>query len=183
MNLDDYKQDWKDSHKVLADDHFEKSTDIVGQAMAMEKSMASSDLRESVWAVFTVILIGLLCVIAGLTRTMNLGFALCLLSIIAGALGLFLSRRKDLLPNPDLPLRDFCQAELKRVERRIELLRKSVWIFTLPMMIGACIFMLGIMLITKRGYSRTIRNQYAPIRDELLKTANSLDEPADVKAD
>ena len=87
MNLDQHKQNWKDHHNMLAADYFENTTtDIVGQTIAMEKSMLRSD-RIELWAaaLVAIILVAVLTSVS-LALVMKLGFAIAGVSGIASVL-------------------------------------------------------------------------------------------------
>ena len=212
MNLDQHKQNWKDHHNMLAADYFENTTtDIVGQAIAMEKSMLRSD-RIELWAaaLVAIILVAVLTSVS-LALVMKLGFAIAGVSGIASVLSLNSCNRNNPKPSPDLSPGDFCRAELKRIDRRIEFTQKYLWRFALPITIGFCVFFLGMflefkrieptmsytficgwlaafgfcfllfMIVMKRSSDRDIRNRYAPIRDDLKAVIDSLSESNDNK--
>ena len=210
MNLDQQKQNWRDHHNVLADDYFENTTpDIVGKTIALERSMLRSDRIELYAAALLVILLVILLTCVSLALVMKLGLAIGMLSGVAGALSLNLSRRQNPAPSPELPLGDFCLAELKRIQRRIEFKQTEVWRFALPMVTGCSIFMLGmflefkrdvptlsntfffgwlaafgfcfllVLIVVKRGCDRDIRKRYDPIRHDLKNAIDSLHESND----
>jgi len=144
MNLDQEKQNWKDHHNVLAEDFFENATpDIVGQTIALERSMLRWDRMELWTAVLLAIILVIVLTSVSLAMVMKLGFAIGMIFAIAGALSLNLNNRKNPKPNPKMPPRDFCQAELKRIDQRIEFTQKYLWRFVFPMTIGVSIFFLG----------------------------------------
>ena len=212
MNLDQHKQNWKDHHNMLADDFFEKTpSDIVGQTIAMEKSMLRSDRIELWGAALLAIILVVVLTSVKLAMVMKLGFAIGMIFAIAGVLNLNFNNRKNPKPSTKLPLGDFCRLELKRIDQRIEFTQKYLWRYVFPMTIGLSIFFLGMflefkrveptmsytficgwlaafgfclllfMIVMKRGSDRDIRQRYAPIRQDLMSTIDSLQESNDNK--
>lgn len=212
MNLDQHKQNWKDHHNMLADDFFEKTpSDIVGQTIAMEKSMLRSDRIELWGAALLAIILVVVLTSVKLAMVMKLGFAIGMIFAIAGVLNLNFNNRKKPKPSTKLPLEDFCRLELKRIDQRIEFTQKYLWRYVFPMTIGVSIFFLGMflefkrveptmsytficgwlaafgfclllfMIVMKRGSDRDIRKRYAPIRQDLMSTIDSLHESNDNK--
>ena len=214
MNLDQQKQNWIDHHNVLADDYFENTTpDIVGQTIALERSMLRSDTIELWAAALLAIILVVVLTSVNLAIVMKLGFTIGMIFAIASVLSLNLNNRKNPKPSTELPLGDFCQLELKRIDQRIEFTQKYFWRFVFPMTIGLSIFFLGMflefkrieptvsytficgwlaafgfclllfMIVMKRGSDRDIRNRYAPIRNDLMSTIDSLHESNDNQED
>ena len=147
MSPDDLKQLWQDRHQKIANDHLESSADIVARSIEIEKSLVRYD-RVNLFAaaLLAIFLLGCMLPIAGLSVVMKLGLAISLLAGTVEALSRHFNRTSTSMTNPDLTLKNFCCAELERVDRRIELIQKSLWRFTFPMILGGFVFFVGIFL-------------------------------------
>lgn len=55
------------------------------------------------------------------------------------------TRTRDAPLKQDLPLLDFCTAEVRRVDRQIRSMRKLRWWYSAPIFVGCCVLCYGIL--------------------------------------
>ena len=204
MNLDDLKETWRQSHGELGDSRVgELASQALERASQFEKTILRRDLIETAAAIFVIFGFGLF-LREGFPWISRLGMIIIVLGAGEVIVTLHLTRRRDRRPQHDLPLTEFCAAEIARVDRQIRLLRYVNWWYSGPMLLGVCVFLSGILFsvplplhisvpafaafcvlilifgwIIYRINQRALRNELAPLREELAGIYESLiEEPS-----
>jgi hypothetical protein len=146
MNLDDLKSNWKQYQTKLAEDRFDElASRVLTQTSWFEKTIWRRDLLETAAAIFVAVIFGYV-VVRGPDWPLlaRLGMGIAALGAIEIIIVLNWTRRRGRARH-DLPLIDFCAAELARVDRQIWLLRNVNWWYTSPILLGCCTFFFGLL--------------------------------------
>jgi hypothetical protein len=201
MNLDDLKEPWKQRHSELMDSRVEELTArVLTRASAFEKTILRRDLIETAAAMVVIVFFGLFMTQSSLPWVARLGIGLIILGAIEVVVVLHWTRRRGGRTRHDLPLIDYCAAEITRIDRQIWLLRNVNWWYTGPLLLGACVFVFGLLFpvhdvllpislaafvmfcvlvlifgwIAYRINQRAVRHELLPIREELATIFDSL---------
>ena len=146
MNLDDFKSDWKEQHNELAKDRFDTlDADMASHVTRFESAIRRRDLIETAAAVFVVVFFGVFLWFVPCPTIMQVGIGIIILGVIEAVAVMHWTRHRDEQPKQDLPLLDYCTAEIKRVDRQIQLLRSVNWWYSGPMLLGCCVMIYGML--------------------------------------
>ena len=202
MNLDDFKSDWKQGHNNLSTDRFDAlASNVVERTGTLEAGIRRRDLIEAAATVVVVAFFGVFLWFVPLPVIAQVGVWIIMLGAIEAVVVMFWTRHRDDKPQNDLPLLDFCTAEIKRVDRQINLFRNVTWWYSGPILLGCCVLLLGALLalpaplpawqfygflaafyacflavgiILHRGNFRAVNTGLIPFRDELAELVRSL---------
>ncbi len=198
MNLDDCKLAWKQRHEELAQESLDRiRSDVVGRAARLEAAIKRRDLIEVVAAVLVLLALGLF---LGQSRVpmptlLTVGAVIIMLAAIEVVAVMHWTRRREPRLNFDLPLLDFYAAEVRRLDRQIQLSKNVTWWYSGPILVGACVLIFGVLsavpelpvavffgflaafyacfvaiaIIISRGSRRAAAKDLVPLRDELLE--------------
>jgi len=146
MNLDDFKSDWKEQHSELARDRIDAlGTDMASRVTKFESVIRRRDLIETAAAVFVVVFFGVFLWFVPCPTIMQFGIGIFIVGVIEAVAVLHWTRHRDEQPEHDLPLLGFCTAEIRRVDRQIQLLRSVNWWYSGPMLLGCCVMVYGVL--------------------------------------
>ncbi len=142
MNLDDLKPGWQSED--LSGPRFDEIAASVKQKGAkFESDIFKRDMTEAAAAVF-VFVAAAPAMLFGPNMMFRFGFLLMMLGTIEVVIVMTLARRKDRLLSADLSLREYCQIELRRIDRQIWLLEHVLWWYIGPLFLGAPFVILGV---------------------------------------
>lgn len=141
MNLDNVKSTWQQTD--FSGPRFDElATGVRQQATKFESQVFRRDMIE--YAAALLVIVGVTpSVFTAPNLTMRLGFLIVVLGVVAIVLFLETTRRRDRRPVADLSLRDYCQLELRRIDRQIWLLENILWWYIGPILIGAFVVVIG----------------------------------------
>ena len=203
MNLDELKHDWAMRNKRLADDRFDElARRVVSHAANFESKIKRRDWIEAGAAAIVFVWFGYVLLSDWMPPRGKWAVVLVLIAVVEAIAVMFWTRRSDALPDPDLPLADYCKMELARVDRQIRLGRNVTWWYSGPMMLACCVFFyavlsslpglppslfIGLLVcfcaipfvivvfiyrLNRRGVDRDL----VPLRDEISNVIRSLEE-------
>ena len=141
MNLDDLKSEWQKSD--LPTPHFDEfAAEVKVRTRKFESQLFWRDMREIAAAIFVVFAFSgwFLQMTNWISR---IGAAVVILGAIEIAIVLQWARRKGRIEDADVPLRDYCHAELGRVDRQIRLLENLAWWYIAPLLFGCFLILEG----------------------------------------
>jgi acyl-CoA synthetase (AMP-forming)/AMP-acid ligase II len=146
MNLDDLKSAWKHRHDELASDHVDAlAADIYARTARVESAIRRRDRVEAAAAVLVLVVFGLFLCFVTIPIIMQLGVGIIMLAVVEVVVVMSWTRRRDAEPRHDAPLLQFCSAEITRLDRQIALLRRVMWWYSGPMLLGAAVMMYGLL--------------------------------------
>ena len=197
MNLDDFKQPWQQRQRDLDGrvDHVIKKAR--SRMAGFDRTIWWRDMRETFVAVLMIIWFSY-----DLFRPQNLlskcGTGLLIASCLWIIAVLHWARVKGKVARADLPVEDYCKAELERVDRQIWLLRNIHWWYLGPPFVAFAVIIAAekpdasglIMLLTfivpLYGFlywlnQVAVKNQLLPLRRE-LEPSNDVDQNDDATA-
>ena len=136
MNLDDFKPQWQQRQRDLdgSVDHVVKR--VRSRMSSFDRTIWWRDMRESIAAVALIIYYIFCLFRAGNNWLWICGTGICILACIFIIGVLHWARRKGKAARNDLPVKDYCKAELTRVDRQIWLLRNVHWWYLGPLFIA-----------------------------------------------
>ncbi len=207
MNLDDLKPDWQQRQSELAESDIDDvASRVVQGASRFQRAVLRRDILETVAGFAGAGVLGFFLLYGGdWPWLMGLGIMIAMLGVIEVVIVLHWTRTRDERVRPDLPLAEFCAAELSRVDRQLWLLRHINWWYSAPILCGCCIATCGALFpvlevsmvtsglgllaacgsfaavgwIIYRWNQHGIRTQLLPLREELVAVQESLqDEPS-----
>jgi len=142
MNLDDFKPQWQQRQRDLdrSVDHVIKN--VRSRMSSFDRTIWFRDMREafaaallSIWYSFD------------LFQAQNwlgkIGAGIGILACVIIVLVLYWAQRKGKVARTDLPLEDYCKAELTRVDRQIWLLRNVHWWYLGPLFVAIVVQIAG----------------------------------------
>ncbi len=200
MNLDNFKSDWKKQHDELARDRFDASVaDIASRVTRFEAAIRRRDLIDTAAAVFAVVFLGAFLWFVHCPTVMQVGCGIMILGVIEAVTLKHWTRHRGEQPKHDLPLLDYCTAEIKRVDRQIQLSRNVNWWYSGPMLLGCFVMIYGLLgsipelpthiyygfsaafyacfltagYIVYRFNARAVQSELLPLRSELTELALS----------
>lgn len=203
MNLDDFKADWIQQRNELAGNRFDELVSgVVARATKLEASIRRRDWIEAAAAAFVVAFLSVTLLPASAPIIMKIGAVIIMLGAIEIVVVLFWTRHRNEQLKHDLPLIEFCSAEIRRVDRQIQLLRSVNWWYSGPLMFGCCVMIYGmissitelpafvhygflaalcscvlaVMYIVYRINARAVEKELVPIRDEFAELMRSLEQ-------
>jgi hypothetical protein len=203
VNLDDFKSDWRVRHDALGKERFDAAAaDVVARTAKLERAIVRRDLVEAAAAVVVLVFFGVFLWFVPVPTLMMIGVVIIMLSAVEIVAVMVWTRHRDERPNHDAPLLEFYRAELRRVQRQIQLLKNVTWWYSGPMMVGCCVMMFGLLhsvpelpslvfygflaaffacflaatFIIARINARAVEKNLVPVRDELAELVRALDE-------
>ena len=198
MNLDDLKPDWQRAD-FSGSQFNEIAASVKQKGTKFESDIFRCDMIEAAAAGFVVI-VAMPAALYGPSLMFRIGFLLVILGAIEVVIVMASVRRKDRLPTADLSLREYCQIELRRIDRQIWLLEHVIVWYIGPLFVGAPFVVLSVPAplmfhvlffvfafgtgcfvywLNKRGARRELR----PLRDSIASVlAQCNAEPPDPEA-
>ncbi len=203
MNLDDddLKASWKQRQSELADSGRidELASRVFSRTSWFERVILRRDWIETAAAIFVIVMF------AGMFFRQESWLArVGAITVILGAIEILVvlhwTRRRGGRPQHDLPLAEFCAAEIARVDRQIWLLRHVNWWYSGPILLGCCLLTFGrsiswvaivinLMCYLAVGWfvywlnQRAVRTQLIPLREELATTCETLVDDSSIIGD
>jgi hypothetical protein len=192
MNLDDLKPNWQQTQNELADNsRFDEiAARVYARTSWFERIILRRDRIEGTACVLVLALFSMgFIVVDGWVA--KLGMTMVILGAIEVMSVLYLVRRRGARRPHDLPLKEFCAAELASVDRQIWLGRNVTWWYTVPLLAG-CLpigfgtagptvaFGISCAGLVAFGWfvfwlnQRAVRNTLLPLREELAEIHQSL---------
>jgi hypothetical protein len=197
MNLDDLKPTWQ-GEDFSGPKFDEYAASIRQRGRTFEAHILSRDRIEMVSAIF-VILAAIPGILNGPNWMFRLGFVFVVVGTIEVIAVMTWARKKDRLPAVDLPLREYCDVQLRRIDRQIWLTERVLWWYLLPLMIGAPLVffsvpthwvfqgivvgaVLAICIYVYRRNQQGAKLQLRPLRDSFAAVLDQLDSDAPLEA-
>lgn len=188
MNLDDFKSTWQQQQQELGGraDHVIHA--VRSRMSSFDRTIWLRDMRETIAAIGLFAYYSF-CLFLPQNWLAKCGAGLGMVACIMIMGILYWARQKGKVARTDLPVADYCKAELTRVDRQIWLLRKVHWWYLGPIFIAVAVQMAAIkqdlsgliLLLTfvlpLFGFIYwlnrvAIRSQLLPLRDELTSAIN-----------
>jgi hypothetical protein len=203
MNLDEFKSSWHERHDLLGKERFDAAAaDVVARTAKLERAIVRRDLVEAAAAVVVVVFFGVFLWFVPVPTLMIIGVVIIMLSVVEIVAVMCWTRHRDERPNNDAPFLEFSRAELRRMERQIQLLKNVTWWYSGPMMVGCGVMMFGLLhsvpelpplvfygflaafyacflaatFIIARINARAVETNLIPVRDELAQLVRALEE-------
>ena len=203
MNLDDLKTTWQQRHSETADGCIDElASNVVTRTSRFERSVLIRDLIETVAAIAVIVFFGYYIQQNIFSWITSPGTIIVIVAAIQLIVVMHWTRRRGGRPRYDLSLKDFCDAELARVDRQIKLIRNVNYWYTAPLLLGAAVFMFEMMfsepdvpllftlsvfgvfcvILLMFGWlvywinQRSVRKNMMPFREELWAISQSLTE-------
>jgi protein-S-isoprenylcysteine O-methyltransferase Ste14 len=147
MNLDEVKNMWQQRNGELAGDRVDElAARVLAQMSTFSSKILRRDWIETAAAALVVLVFAFFLQVDGFPWISKLGMVVSIVGCLEVVAVLHWTRRRGGRPRYDLPLAEFCAAEVDRVDRQIWLLRNVSWWYTIPLLLGACIVVLGVLL-------------------------------------
>ena len=198
MNLDDFKEPWQKRQRDLDGrvDHVIKK--VRSRMSGFDKSIWWRDMRESLAAIVLIVWYGY-----SLLQPQNwwgkCGFVLGIVACIYIIVVFNWARVKGKVARTDLPMEDYCKAELVRVDRQIWMLRNIHLTYLGPLAIALAaqiaairpdltgLIMFSTMLMPLFGFiywlnQIAVKAQLLPLREELTRAIDGDDVDSDIEA-
>ena len=143
-NLDDLKRAWK-SQSGISQERFDQiGTRVRSSTELLQTTIFRRDMVETFASIVVVAAFSFF-----LLRATNwVDWSGCLIVVIAGItipIVLWWSRRRALTVVSAANFRDFINVEIDYLRRQVQLLRMIGWWYLLPLYIGICLIMIGIV--------------------------------------
>ena len=140
MNLDDLKQDWQ-NQPVSRENIMEIANAVKAKAKSFESNIFWRDVTEITAA---VVVLPVFAVMFYMTSgLMRFGAGVVIFGVLEIVAVLLWAQKKDRPLKHDLPVREYCQQELQRVNRQIMLLENALWWYAAPTTLGVLFILLG----------------------------------------
>ena len=138
MNLDDLGREWRATNEVASTQE-QRERLIAATCRRVERfwgRIVRRDLIETVTAVVLIFVFGRM-VISLDDLISRIGAGSLVLSLLLIIWKLHRTRTIQCPAPIDAPVRDFCRIELDRLDRQIQLLRRVLWWYIAPIIVGA----------------------------------------------
>ena len=144
MNLDDLGREWRATNEVASTQE-QRERLIAATCRRVERfwgRIVRRDLIETVTAVVLIFVFGRM-VISLDDLISRIGAGSLVLSLLLIIWKLHRTRTIQCPAPIDAPVRDFCRIELDRLDRQIQLLRRVLWWYIAPIIVGANMVYVG----------------------------------------
>ena len=124
----------------------ESTADLIARTRKLERAIRRRDAIEATAAAIVVGCFGWALWSIELPSIPAIGVGIIMVAALASVVVMSLARHWDAAPDQSAPLKQFCQAEITRLDRQIQLLRTVSWWYSGPILTGCCVFFVGILL-------------------------------------